>query len=103
MVAISDLKMYKTTNFLGGAITATEVPSATPNNIFTNVPKNELVVGKDYYACVYLKNTHATEKMDNLKWWLSSKTFPHDTELKWGFDPLTDTTDPDVIDTPYLS
>ena len=89
MVAIGDLKIYKTTNNLGGAITGTQVATANPNNLFTNVPKNELVVGEDYYACVYLKNTHPTESMDNFKMWLSSKSFPHDTEIKWGFDTNT--------------
>jgi len=88
MVTTADLKVYKSTNFLGGAITGTQVLAATPNNIFTNVPKNELVIGEDYYAEVYLKNTHATEKMDNFKLWLSAKSFPHDTELKWGFDKI---------------
>src|SRR6476659_7720969 len=89
MVATTDLKCYKTTNFLGGAITGTQVNSATPNNIFTNVPKNELVVGEDYYAAVYFKNTHSTEAMDALKFWLSSKIPPPDTELKRGFESST--------------
>ena len=95
MVTISDLKVYKTTNFLGGDITGTQVISANPNNIFTNVPKNELDAGEDYYACIHLKNS-GTERMDNLYWWLSSKTPPQDTELKWGFDPLS------TVKPPYL-
>ncbi len=91
MVSASDLKIYKTTNNLGGAITATQVTSATPNNVFTNIPKNELVVGEDYYACVYFKNTHPTEAMDNFKLWLTNKSSPPDTELKWDFDSLVNT------------
>jgi len=87
MVDSTNLKIYKTTNNLGGAITATEVISSTPLNLFTNVPRNEQVIGEDYYACVWLKNTHGSEKMASFKWWLSSKSFPHDTEIKWGFDP----------------
>jgi hypothetical protein len=86
MVSASDLKIFKTTNNLGGAITATQIISATPNNLFSNVPKNELTIGEDYYACIYLKNTHATEKMDNFRLWLTDKSFPHDTEIKWAFD-----------------
>jgi Concanavalin A-like lectin/glucanases superfamily/Calcineurin-like phosphoesterase len=86
MVAASDLKFYRSTSQLGGAITGTQITSGIPNNVFGNVPKNELVVGEDYYKCVYLKNTHATENMDNFKLWLSAKSFPLDTELKWGFD-----------------
>jgi Calcineurin-like phosphoesterase/Iron/zinc purple acid phosphatase-like protein C len=87
MVAASDLKVYRSTGQLGGAITGTQIISGTPNNLFGNVPINELVTGKDYYKCVYLKNTHATENMDNFKLWLSDKSFPHDTEIKWGYDP----------------
>jgi hypothetical protein len=89
MVSVADLKIYKTTNNLGGAITGTQLLNASPNNLFTNVPKNELVVGEDYYACVYLKNTHTIENMDNFVLWLSSKSFPHDTEIKWGLDTTT--------------
>jgi hypothetical protein len=99
MVDFGDLKIYKTTNNLGGAITATEFLSATPNNLFSNVPANELVAGEDYYACIYLKNVNTSEKMAAFKLWLSDKSFPRDTEIKWGFD--TSTTD--RITLPYLS
>ena len=47
MVSFTDLKIYKTTNNLGGAITGTQVAVGTSNNVFTNIPKNELVVGED--------------------------------------------------------
>ena len=87
MVAATDLKIYKTTNNLGGAITGTQIATSTPNNLFSNVPNNERVIGEDYYACIFLKNAHATESMDNFKLWLSDKSFPHDTEIKWGFEP----------------
>ena len=92
MVAITDLKVYKTTNNLGGAITGTQIVSANPNNMFVNVPNNERVIGEDYYGCCYWKNTHATESMDNFKLWLSSKVPPPDTELKWAFDPVATNT-----------
>lgn len=92
MVSTSDLKVYKTTSNLGGAITGTQVISANPNNLFVNVPNNERVLGEDYYACVYFKNTHGTESMDNFKLWLNSKTAPPDTELKWAFDPVATNT-----------
>ncbi len=88
MVAASDLKVYKTTNNLGGTITGTQISSATPNNLFSNIPKNELTIGEDYYACVHFKNTHATESMDNFRLWLTDKSFPHDTEVKWAYDPV---------------
>ncbi len=89
MVDFTDLKLYRSTGDLGGAITGTQITPATPNNLFTNVPKNELVVGEDYYKCFFIKNTHATETMANFKMWLSSKSFPQDTQLQWAWDPLS--------------
>ena len=86
MVNFTDLKVYKTTNNLGGAITGTQVQVGTENNVFANVPNNERVIGEDYYACIYLKNTNTAEAMAAFKLWLSDKSLPHDTELKWGFD-----------------
>jgi len=88
MVGATDLKIYKSASGgLGGAIdTAAQVISANPNNFFTNIPKNELTLGEDFFGCVYWKNTHATESMDNFKVWLGSKTLPPDTELKWSLD-----------------
>jgi hypothetical protein len=91
MVGAIDLKIYKTTNNLGGAITSTQITSATFNNLFTNVPKNELVVGEDYYACIYIKNGHSTESMDNFTLWLTNKSFPSNTVIKWGFEPASQT------------
>ena len=91
MVDFTNLKLYRSTGDLGGAITGTEITTATPNNLFTNVPKNELVIGKDYYKCFYIKNT-STEAMANFKMWLSSKSLPLDTNLKWAWDPLATTT-----------
>ncbi len=92
MVSTTDLKVYKTTNNLGGAITATQVSLATPNNLFTTVSRSAQVSGEDYYACVFLKNDHSTEKMKNFKFWLNTKSLPNDTEIKWGWEPG----DPDV-------
>jgi len=91
MVDFTDLKLYRSTGDLGGAITGTEITTATPNNLFTNVPKNELVIGEDYYKCFYIKNTHSTEAMASFKMWLSSKSLPLDTQLKWAWDPLSTT------------
>lgn len=86
MVAATDLKCYRSTGDLGGAITGTQIPTSTPNNLFTNIPINELVVGEDYYKCCFFKNTHATESMDNFKLWLSNGTPYEHTDLKWAFD-----------------
>ena len=89
-----NLKIFKTNNNLGGAITGTQVTVGTPNNVFTNVPNNERVLGEDYFACVYFKNTDSNETMKNVKIWLSAKSFPHDTILPWGYNE-----DPPVVAT----
>lgn len=86
MVSTADLKVYK--QDASGGTSGALLPSATPNNIFTNVPQNELAIGEDYYQGVFFKNTHATESMDNFKLWLSNKSLPRDTELKWALDPI---------------
>ena len=88
MVSFSDLKVYRSTSDLGGAITGTEVQPATPNNLFTNIPRSDYVAGTTYYKCVYLKNTHTAESMDNFKIWISGGTPSPNTKLSFAFDPL---------------
>ena len=92
MVGVSDLKVYESLNSgnsTGGGIdTSSEITTATPNNIFLSVTKAQLASDFDHYKCVYFKNTHATEAMDNFKLWLSTKSPSGSTELKWGFDPV---------------
>ena len=87
MVSFTDLKVYRSTNDLGGAITATEIQTGTPNNLFTNVPRSDYVAGTTYYKCVYWKNTHSTESMDDFKMWLSGGTPSPNTKLYFGFEP----------------
>jgi len=87
MVDISDLKVYSTTDGNGGAITGFQIVSGIPNNVFQNIPRDQLDSGVDLYQCIYLKNTHPTEAMDNFKFWMSDKSFPRDTTMEWGGDP----------------
>ena len=87
MAGAADLKVYKTTNHLGGAITATQIFNATPNNLFQNVTRAEQIAGTDEYKCCFFKNT-STESMDNFKLWLTQKRAPNDTSIEWGYDSL---------------
>lgn len=50
------LKLYKTTNNLGGAVTATELNTA---NLFDDFTDLETVPGTTVYACVYFVNENA--------------------------------------------
>ena len=88
MVATSDVKFYKSSAAgLGGAISGTEIISGNPNNFFSNVLKVDQVGGAEYYRCMYVKNTHASEDMDNFNFWLDTDSPPTDTTVKWGFEP----------------
>ena len=90
MVSATDLKVYRSTSDLGGAITGTQIPTATPNNLFTNVSIADELTGKTYYKCMYWKNTHGTEPMDDFKLWLSTGTPLDWTQVNFGFDPICD-------------
>jgi len=87
MVGSGDLKVYKSTNGLGGPITSTQIPSATFNNMFPALTRAEQAAGKDEYGCMYLKNTHPNEAMQQFKLWLGTDTIPVDTTVKWGLEP----------------
>ena len=89
MVGSGDLKIYKSSNnSLGGPINrSARIPSATFNNMFGTVTQAQQVGGDDTYNCMYLANDHATEAMDQFKWWLGSDTVPVDSTVKWGLEP----------------
>lgn len=55
----TDLKYYRSTNDLGGAITATEIPDAVFNALFDDVPSAKALSGEEYYAFFFIKNTSA--------------------------------------------
>lgn len=86
MVSFTDLKVYRSTSDLGGAITGTQIQSGLSNNLFTNVPRSEYVAGTTYYKCVYFKNTHSTESMDDFRIWISGGTPSPNTKINFGFD-----------------
>lgn len=90
MVATSDVKFYKSTGSgLGGAInTAAPITTNQSDNSFPDVTRAEQVTGKDYYLCIYIKNTHATEEMKAVSFWLTQQSGgqDHDTETKWAKD-----------------
>lgn len=59
-IAATDMKIYKTTDGLGGAITATESVSGQAGNVFDTFSGAETAAGGVFYACLYIKNEHAT-------------------------------------------
>lgn len=68
------LKFFKTTNGLGGAVTAAESISATLNDIFDRFTGKETTDGGVFYACVYLKNDHATDEAVDVESFIETET-----------------------------
>lgn len=73
-IATTDIKVFKTTNGLGGAITATEAPHATTGNLFDTFSGAETAAGGVFYACVYIKNDHGSLTAQNVIAAISSET-----------------------------
>jgi len=91
-VSAVDLKFYRSAKdaaSLGGDISGTEIISGTANNLFSNVSRADQITGKDYYLCMYLKNTSA-EEMKNVSFWESVGTPGAETTVRWGFEAHPD-------------
>lgn len=104
VIAISDIKFYKSTpstgssQNLGGAISAVEIDkNQLPNNpifnqIFRDFTNNERSNGSRQYHCFFVKNTHATLTATNGKLWFSSVTPNPETYARMGLETNTKTT-----------
>jgi hypothetical protein len=86
MLADTDIKLYQSTNRLGGAITGTEITDATVGNLFDNVSGAEARDGDTEYTAFYAKNTHATLTWQAVKHWIGSNTTSADDTLNIGLD-----------------
>lgn len=73
-IATSDIKLFKTTNGLGGPITATESTHNAAGNIFDTFSGTETKNGGTFYACLYVKNTHGTLTAENVMAMITSET-----------------------------
>lgn len=83
-ILTTDMKLFKTTNNLGGVITATQLASASLGALFANITGAEATSGVVKYACVYIRNKNATLTLTAVKQWLLSNTPSGDTEVKFG-------------------
>lgn len=82
---VYDILINSTPNSsLGGAISTTEVVTATLQNLFDNVSGSESVSGTTEYRCVYIKNENSTDTMNNTKIWLQSNTPSTETTVAIG-------------------
>lgn len=92
MVSKSDVKYFKSASGsgFGRIIGGTEIISATPNNLFDDITPTELAAGRTEYRCIYIKNEHDTEKMEDVNVFMQSdnKNTP-DAVAQWALDPLS--------------
>lgn len=122
VIAITDLKLYYSGSSSkngpggpqGGVISTNQVPAQTltggvslDNTVFEDVTSQEAASGKTRYACLYLKNTHATQTATNVRLYQSSITPGRDT-IRVGYsgvaanshDPLLTETNTSVYNVP---
>lgn len=83
-ITAAELKYYKTTNNLGGAILGTEVTDATLENVFANITSAEAASGVVKYACLYIKNTNLSLTLTTVKQWIATQTASPTTSVKIG-------------------
>lgn len=73
-IATTDIKIYKSTGNLGGAITANESVSAQSGNLFDTFSGAETAAGGTFYHCFYVKNEHGTLSAQALQAYINSET-----------------------------
>jgi hypothetical protein len=79
-ITASDIKFYLSGGAansdpnasLGGAISSTEIVSASLHNLFDKVTGDESYAGDTEYRCFYVKNTHGSLTWESVFAWISS-------------------------------
>lgn len=74
MIATAEMKLLHSTNRLGGEITTSESASGITGNIFDTFSGAETSAGGTFYACLYLKNTNASQLATTLSVYINSET-----------------------------
>jgi len=88
-ITASDIKFYLSGGgsnsdvnaALGGAISSTEVTSASLHNLFDKVSGAEASAGDTEYRCIYVKNTHGSLTWESVKAWVSTNTPSTDSTI----------------------
>jgi len=73
-ITTANIKILKTTNGLGGAVTAQESASGVSGNVWDTFTGKETKDGGIFYACIYLKNEHATLTAQAIEAWIETET-----------------------------
>lgn len=85
---------------LGGYMSTTTVSDGVLNNLFPSVTRQQAETGGDFYRCVFVVNTHATDTWLDVVTWIQSQV-PGGTDITIGLDPTgvvpADDTDPQAL------
>ena len=84
-IVTTDIKLMKSTNSLGGSITADEVIDAELHNLFDKVSSDESLLGDTEYRCAYVQNTHATITLEDTISYIAANTASTTTNMFIGF------------------
>lgn len=77
----AEIKLMKSTNSLGGAITATEVVDGVLHNLFDKVTSDESLAGDTEYRCAYVQNTHGTITLEEAISYITTNTASGTTDM----------------------
>ena len=80
-ITSNEIKLYKSTNSNGGAITDTEVEDGVLSNLFDKVTSDESLAGATEYRCAYIKNVHASIVLEEAISYLSANTLSPTTNM----------------------
>ncbi len=80
-ILTTDIKLYKSTSSLGGAITADEVVDGDLHNLFDKVSSDESLDGDTEYRCAYIKNEHGTITLEEAIAYIASNTASSTTNM----------------------
>lgn len=96
-ILATEIKLFRSTNGLGGAITATEVVSNSLHNLFDIVTSVESRDGDTEYRCFYVKNTNTSFTLNNASIQLVSDTPSEGTAMGLGLDSAVVGTSAQVV------
>jgi|TARA_R110000851_G_scaffold113936_1_gene238771 hypothetical protein len=85
-ILATQLKLFRSTNGLGGAITATEIVSNSLHNLFDIVSPTEARDGDTEYRCCYIKNMNTTLTLQDATVQIISDTPSTGTVMGIGLD-----------------
>jgi len=83
-ILTTDIKLMKSTNSLGGAITVDEVIDGDLHNLFDKVSADESLAGDTEYRCAYIKNIHASITLEEAISYIAANTASVTTEMAIG-------------------